>query len=169
MATHEPMSEFDERFSEPGSGPVPWHEVAEVLERSEVFWLSTVRADGRPHVTPIPTVWRRERLHFCTGTLEQKCANLRRDPRCILTTGTPALHGGVDVVVEGTAVRVVDRPELVELAALWKAKLDWDFVVGDDAFGDADGRTAHVFSLEPAKVLAFGKGPYTQTRFRFAP
>ncbi len=167
MLTPAPTAEFDDRFSEPGSSPVSWAEVAGILERAEVFWLSTVRADGRPHVTPIPAVWRRERLHFCTGTQEQKTANLRREPRCILTTGTPALHGGIDVVVEGSAVRVADRAELVELAALWKAKLDWDFEVGDDAFGDADGRTAHVFLLDPSKVLAFGKGPYTQTRFRF--
>jgi general stress protein 26 len=167
MAVDQPTPELHEGFSEPGSSAVSWAEVVDVLDRSEIFWLSTVRGDGRPHVTPIPTVWRSQRLHFCTGDQEQKTKNLGRDGRCILTTGTSALHGGLDVVVEGAAVRVADRPELVELAALWKAKLDWDFEVGDDVFGDADGRTAHVFALEPTKVLAFGKGPYTQTRFRF--
>lgn len=167
MPTTEPTAELNEGFSEPGSSAVAWRDVVDVLDRSEVFWLSSVRADGRPHVTPLPTVWRRQRLHFCTGDQEQKTKNLGRDPRCILTTGTSALHGGIDVVVEGSVARITDRPELVELAALWKAKLDWDFEVGEDTFGDADGRTAHVFALEPTKVLAFGKGPYTQTRFRF--
>ncbi|MCU1372074.1 MAG: pyridoxamine 5-phosphate oxidase-related FMN-binding protein [Ilumatobacteraceae bacterium] len=167
MPTTEPTPEHNEGFSEPGSSAVTWSAVVEVLDRSEVFWLSTVRADGRPHVTPIPAVWRDERLHFCTGDQEQKTRNLSRDPRCILTTGTSALRGGIDVVVEGSAVRITDRSELTELAALWKVELDWDFVVGDDTFGDADGRTALVFALEPTKVLAFGKGPYTQTRFRF--
>ena len=167
MTTTEPAPELHEGFSEPGSSAVPWDDVVEVLRDSEVFWLSTVRADGRPHVTPIPTVWRNDRLHFCTGDQEQKTKNLLRDPRCILTTGTSALHGGIDVVSEGAAVRVTDHAELEELAALWKTKLDWDFVVGEDTFGDADGRTALVFALEPTKVLAFGKGPYTQTRFRF--
>ncbi len=166
MTVNEPVPELNEGFSEPGATAVPWADVVDVLRDSEVFWLSTVRADGRPHVTPIPTVYRNDRLHFCTGTLEQKTKNLTRDPRCILTTGTSALHGGIDVVVEGSVVRTTDHDELVDLAALWKEKLDWDFVVGKDTFGDADGRTALVFALEPAKVLAFGKGPYTQTRFR---
>lgn len=167
MAAIDPIPELHQGFSEPGATAVSWSEVVGVLDRAEIFWLSTVRADGRPHVTPIPTVWCDQRLHFCTGTLEQKTKNLERDPRCILTTGTSALHGGIDVVVEGSAVRRTDTAELRDLAALWKTKLDWDFLVEGDAFGDADGRTAHVFALEPTKVLAFGKGPYTQTRFRF--
>jgi predicted pyridoxine 5'-phosphate oxidase superfamily flavin-nucleotide-binding protein len=168
MTTNEPIAELHEGFSEPGSSAAAWSDVVDILDRSELFWLSTVRSDGRPHVTPIPTVWRNERLHFCTGTQEQKTKNLNRDARCILTTGTSALRGGIDVVVEGTAVRITDTDELSALAALWKTKLDWDFVVGEDTFGDADGRTAQVFALEPAKVLAFAKGPYSQTRFRFA-
>ena len=169
MTAADPDAELNEAFSEPGATAVTWGDVRTVLEESEVFWLSTVRGDGRPHVTPIPTVWRNDRLHFCTGTLEEKTRNLERDPRCILTTGTSALHGGIDVVVEGAVERRTDETELRELAALWKAKLDWDFTVREGTFGDADGRTALVFALVPTKVLAFGKGPYTQTRFRFGP
>jgi general stress protein 26 len=163
----EPIVEFDGRFSEPGSGPVPWPDVEAVLTKSEMFWLSTVRRDGRPHVTPLPTVWLDGRLHFCCGDQEQKSANLRHNPSCVLTTGTNQLHSGLDVVVEGEAVRVTDRPRLERLAALWKSKLDWDFQVGEDAFRDADGRTGLVFEVRPAKVLSFGKHPYTQTRYRF--
>ena len=167
MATNDPTPELHEGFSEPGAPAVPWGDVIEILRDSEISWLSTVRSDGRPHVTPIPTVWRNDRLHFCTGTEEQKTKNLTRDPRCILTTGTSALHGGIDVVVEGTAARVTDRTDLLALAGLWKSKLDWDFVQTDEGFGDADGRTALVFQLELSKVLAFSKGPYSQTRYRF--
>ena len=165
--TTEPTPELHEGFSEPGATPVPWDEVVAVLRGAELSWLSTVRRDGRPHVTPIPAIWWHDRLHFCTGDQEQKSVNLSRDPRCILTTGTNVLRGGTDVVVEGRAVRVTDRAALEELAARWKAEIDWDFVVHEDTFGDADGRTALVFALEPTKVLAFRKGPYAQTRFRF--
>ncbi|WP_421119025.1 pyridoxamine 5'-phosphate oxidase family protein [Aquihabitans daechungensis] len=168
MTANQPEPELHEGFSEPGASAVPWADVVDVLRESEIFWLSTVRSDGRPHVTPIPTVWHQDRLHFCTGDQEQKSKNLLRDPRCVLTTGSSALHGGIDVVTEGTAVRRTGHAELAELAALWKTKLDWDFTVSEEAFGDADGRTALVFALEPAKVLAFNKGPYSQTRFRFA-
>ena len=56
---------------------------------------------------------------------------------------------------------------LHRLAALWKSKLDWDFQVTSDGFHDPAGRTGLVFGLTPAKVLAFGKSPYTQTRYLF--
>ena len=74
----EPVTEFNEQFSEPGAGPVPWADVASILDKSEMFWLSTVRGDGRPHVTPLPTVWLDGALHFCAGSQEQKTATCGR-------------------------------------------------------------------------------------------
>ena len=169
MSEREPTAELAEGFSSPGATARPWTEVVDVLTRSEMFWLSTVRRDGRPHVTPLPAIWLDGKLHFCTGSEEQKSKNLESDARCILTTGTNALHSGLDVVVEGTAARVTDNAQLQRLAALWKSKLDWDFEVGDGEFRDPDGRHGLVFGVAPAKVLAFGKGePYSQTRYRFA-
>jgi general stress protein 26 len=163
----EPTVELNEGFSQPGASAPPWADVVDVLSASEMFWLSTVRRDGRPHVTPLPAIWLDGTLYFCTGSEEQKTRNLESEPRCVLTTGTNDLRSGLDVVVEGTAVRVTDQAQLRRLAALWKSKLDWDFAVGEDAFRDADGRTGLVFGVAPAKVLAFGKGVYSQTRYRF--
>jgi general stress protein 26 len=163
----EPIVELHEGFSQPDATATPWSDVMDVLSRSEMFWLSTVRRDGRPHVTPLPAIWVDGTLHFCTGSEEQKTRNLESEPRCVLTTGTNELRSGLDVVVEGTAVRVTDQDALRRLAALWKSKLDWDFAVGEDAFRDADGRTGLVFGVTPAKVLAFSKGVYSQTRYRF--
>jgi general stress protein 26 len=162
-----PTVEFNGDFSEPGATAVPWADVERVLTTSEMFFLSTVRADGRPHVTPLPAIWDRGVLHICTGDQEQKAKNLARRPACVLSTGTSALHGGLDVVVEGVAVRVTEPDRLRELAALWKSRLDWDFEVGEDAFRDPAGRNGLVYGIRPAKVLSFGKGPYTQTRYRF--
>jgi general stress protein 26 len=164
----EPVVEFNSGFSEPGAAAVPWAEVDDVLTKSEMFWLSTVRSDGRPHVTPLPAIWLDKVLHFCCGDLEQKAANLRSNPHCVLTTGTNQLHSGLDVIVEGVAERVTGRAKLVELAALWKSKLDWDFGVGEDAFKDPGGRNGLVYGVAPVKVLSFGKGPYSQTRYRFS-
>jgi general stress protein 26 len=163
-----PTVELHEGFSEPGATAVPWADVERVLAASEMFFLSTVRADGRPHVTPLPAIWDAGALHICTGDQEQKAKNLARQPACILATGTRALHGGLDVVVEGTAVRVTELARLGELVALWKSRLDWDFEVGADAFRDPAGRNGLVYAIRPEKVLAFGKGPYTQTRYRFS-
>jgi len=163
-----PTVELNQGFSEPGATAVPWSEVERVLSTSEMFFLSTVRGDGRPHVTPLPAIWDAGALHICTGDQEQKAKNLASRPACVLSTGTNQLHGGLDVVVEGVAVRVTGPARLRALAALWKSRLDWDFEVGDDGFGDADGRTGLVYRISPAKVLSFGKGPYSQTRYVFS-
>jgi general stress protein 26 len=167
MPEIEPTVELHEGFSEPGATARPWAEVVDVLSKSEMFWLSTVRRDGRPHVTPLPAIWLDGALHFCAGAGEQKAKNLESNARCILTTGTNKLRSGLDVVVEGAAVRVTDEAQLQRLAAMWKSKLDWRFEVADRAFRDPDGRLALVFGVTPTKVLSFGKEPYSQTRYRF--
>jgi general stress protein 26 len=143
--------------------------VVGVLSESEMFWLSTVRRDGEPHVTPLPAMWLDGILYFCTGAGEQKAKNLGAHPRCILTTGTNQFRSGLDVVVEGDATIVSDEAILRRLVPMWKSKLDWDWDVADGAFRDPDaGHSALVFGVEPQKVLAFGKGsPYSQTRYRF--
>jgi general stress protein 26 len=167
MPQTEPAAELNAGFSEPGAAARPWAEVAEVLADTQMFWLSTVRRDGRPHVTPLPAVWLDGILHFCAGAHEQKAENLRSDPRCVLTAGANQFRSGLDVVVEGTAARITSPARLHQLAALWKSKLDWDFEVTDGGFLDPAGRTGLVFGVKPAKVLAFGKSPYSQTRYRF--
>jgi general stress protein 26 len=169
MPDIEPTAELNEQFSSPGAKAPRWAEVVDVLSSSEMFWLSTVRRDGRPHVTPLPAVWLDGTLHFCTGAAEQKAKNLEDNPRCILTTGTNQFRSGLDVVVEGTATRVTDTAQLERLAAIWKSKLDWDFHVADGAFRDPDGPgVALVFGVTATKVLSFGKGePYSQARYRF--
>jgi general stress protein 26 len=168
MTETEPSAQLNEGFSRPGATAPPWSEVAAVLAASEMFWLSTVRRDGRPHVTPLPAVWADGRVWFCVGSREQKARNLQSSPGCILAAGANQFRSGLDVVVEGTAVRVTGNEQLRRLAAMWKSRLDWDFEVTDGGFRDPAGRLGLVFGVAPAKVLAFGKNPYTQTRYRFA-
>jgi general stress protein 26 len=180
MSTAEPTVELDGRFSSPGATPRPWSEVVDALEQAEIFWLSTVRRDGRPHVTPLPAMWLDGSLHFCTGPGEQKAKNIQTNPQCVLTTGTDRYRSGLDVVVEGSAVRVTDEALLQRLAAMWESKLNWPFEVADGAFRDrtseaagaesGPGGTGYMFVVAPVKVLAFGKGePFSQTRYRFPP
>lgn len=158
-----------ERFSEPGVTPTPWSQVEAVLENAELFWLSTVRADGRPHVAPLPAVWREGRLHFCTGADEQKAVNVKHNPRVALTTGNDRWKEGIDVVVEGSAARIHDESRLQTLADLWRSKYagDWDYQVGNGVFIHDDGGEAIVFEVAPVKVLSFAKGRFAQTRYRF--
>jgi nitroimidazol reductase NimA-like FMN-containing flavoprotein (pyridoxamine 5'-phosphate oxidase superfamily) len=168
MDAPQPVAELDARYSEPDAEPTPWRAVTDVLEEAELFWISTVRTDSRPHVAPLPAVWRDGGLHFCTGAEEQKARNLARDPRCALTTGSNRWKQGLDVVVEGAAERITDEPRLRELAQAWETKYqgDWHFEVANGAFRH-EGGEALVFVVRPSKVLAFAKGAFAQTRFRF--
>jgi general stress protein 26 len=162
----DPVAELHTEFSDPKAVAPQWKKVEAILAESEMFWLSTVRRDGRPHVTPLPAIWFDSALHFCTGAAEQKARNLAVNPSCVLTTGTNQFRSGLDVVVEGTAARLTDTPRLQQLAAMWRTKLEWPFEVAGGAFRDGDG-VALVFAVKPTKILAFGKGePYSQTRFR---
>jgi hypothetical protein len=164
----DPTAAIDRRFSDPDAGPTPWSDVARVLEHAELYWLTTVRADGRPHVTPLIGVAKDGAVHFCTGLREQKARNLEHHSQVALTTGNNTWAKGLDVVVEGTAVRVVDRDALRLLADAYEAKYGsvWHFDVGDGVFGTGEDAAA-VFRIEPAKVLAFAKEPHAQTTYRF--
>ncbi|MGV9315971.1 pyridoxamine 5'-phosphate oxidase family protein [Streptomyces sp. NPDC003691] len=163
-----PAGEIATGFSDPAARALDWATADRLLDEAEIFWLSTVRPDGRPHVTPLITVRHEGRLHFCTGAGERKAGNLRENPEVVLTTGTNSLAKGCDLVVEGTAGRVTDGAVLRTLADAYVAKYgaDWTFEVGDGVL-DGEGGPALVFRVEPRTVFAFAKDPYAQTRFRF--
>ena len=76
MIMKEPVSRLDERFSDPTARAVPWATTRAALESAQMSWITTVRSDGRPHVTPLVAVWLDEALHFSTGPGEQKVLNL---------------------------------------------------------------------------------------------
>ncbi len=113
-----PVTELDARFSSKWATPTGWAEGRRHIDEAEVFWISTVRPDGRPHVTPLLAVRQDDTMYFCTGPEERKAKNLRRNPHCILTTG----QNGLDVVVEGHAVEVADGAELVLSANAYESK-----------------------------------------------
>lgn len=166
----EVTTELDQRFSNPDAVATAWAQTRQALQDAQLFWISTVRADGRPHVTPLVAVWLDGAIHFGTGAGEQKAVNLRGNPHVILTTGCNRWDGGLDVVVEGDAVRQTDQDTLERLAAAWAAKWDgqtWRFEARDGCFHHPQGGEALVFSVTPAKVLAFAKGDFGATRHRF--
>lgn len=85
LRLNEPTTTLDDRFSDPGALPTSWDDTVRTLKAAELFWITTVRPDGRPHVSPLVAVWLDGGLHFATGAAEQKAVNLRTN--LILTTG----------------------------------------------------------------------------------
>ena len=165
--TREPVTELDARYSS-ASAPTPWAEGRALLAAAEVYWLTTVRPDGRPHVTPLIGVWVRDAAHFCTGPGERKARNLAHNPHCVLTTGRNDLGAGLDVVVEADAVRLRGHGDLTEVAEAYVAKYgeEWRFEVRDEAFWTPESGPALVFRVEPVTAFGFAKGDYGQTRWR---
>jgi general stress protein 26 len=164
----DPSTDLDARYGDPEAMATDWAEAVSRLTDAELFWLTTVRPGGRPHVTPLLGVWSDGRLYFCTGADERKTKNLAGNPEVVMTTGTNTLRGGCDLVVEGTAVRVEDEVRLTALAGVWEAKYgsEWHFDVRDGAFVGGQG-AAPVFEVTPRTAFGFGKGPYSQTRWQF--
>lgn len=164
-------------FSEPNATPTSWTAGLEQLSTADTFWLSTVRPDGRPHVTPLIAVWHADALWFVTGPDERKAANLAANPMCALTmcaltTGRSDLaEGALDVVLEGQAEQVNDEAELELVATAFADKYPagpWNFVVRDGAFSDpdVDGRVI-VFRLRLVRGMGFRKGDhFSQTTWR---
>jgi nitroimidazol reductase NimA-like FMN-containing flavoprotein (pyridoxamine 5'-phosphate oxidase superfamily) len=171
------IGQIDPRYGDASATPPPWADIERLLTDAQLYWIITVRVDGRPHAVPLVGVWRDGAFVFCTGPEEQKQRNLDANAHVAVTTGSTGAHGwdsGTDVVVEGTAVRVTDADELQRLADAWFAKYgdDWTYEVRNDEFvelsrsgGSTDGG-ARVYRVRPAKVLAFG-GAHGQTAYRF--
>src|SRR4051794_29095290 len=168
---------IDPRYGDASATAPPWADIERLLADAQLYWIITVRGDGRPHAVPLVGVWQDGAFAFCTGAEEQKQRNLDANPHVAVTTGSTGAHGwdsGKDVVVEGTAVRVTDPGTLQALADAWAAKYgdDWRFTVRGEELvelsssGGATERGALVYRVAPAKVLAFGGG-HGQTRYRF--
>src|ERR1700674_770174 len=101
MTEPDPVTELS-AFNSPGAVPTAGEQGRNKLADAELYWVSTVRPDGRPHVTPLLGVWLAGAMYFCTGPDERKARNLTENPHCVLTTGHSTLEG-LDLVIEGRA------------------------------------------------------------------
>ena len=169
----DPTPELDPRFSSPGAHARPWSDARTRLLEAEIYWLSTVRTDGRPHTTPVAAVWFDDALVFGTGPTEQKAKNLAANTRVTATTGINRLRTGFDVVIEGEAVRLTDPTVLRPIADAFDAKYSgmFHYEVSDDG-AVTDRGSGEVLLVQVVLVKAFGFGrdddAFSQTRWRFA-
>jgi hypothetical protein len=105
-----------------GSPALPWSRPRDLLAAGppqpdvpggEFFIvLGTSRPDGRPHAAPIGALWHEGDLYFTSGPGTRKARNLEANPACTISVRLQ----GIDLVLEGEATRVVDRPTLERVA-----------------------------------------------------
>jgi nitroimidazol reductase NimA-like FMN-containing flavoprotein (pyridoxamine 5'-phosphate oxidase superfamily) len=169
MIAKAPAAELDSRFSSPGAVALPWTAAVPQLQNAGIFWLSTVRPDGRPHVAPLIGVWQDGGFYFCTGAGEQKAKNIAGNARVVITTGANTFAEGLDVVLEGEAIVVSDNGRLQRLAEAFVAKYGeyWRLPGRDGVF---------TYEVNAARGFGFGRGSaegppprggFSQTRWRF--
>ena len=173
MVEVNPVTELGASFSDANAVRTEWARGRRDLQDAEVYWLTTVRPDGRPHVTPLLGVWFDGALYFTTGSGERKAKNLAENVHCVLTTGRNGLDG-LDIVVEGDAANVSNPEERANVADTYEAKYGSHFTAPDGTWFGLGDAIRHgdilVYRVAPATVFGFGKGtPYSQTRWSFSP
>ncbi len=133
------------------------------------FFLGTSRPDGRPHAAGIGALWLDGGLYFTSGPGTRKARNLVANPACTISVRLE----DVDLVFEGEATRVVDRPTLVQVAGLyreggWPAEVDGDALTAPFSAPSAGPPPWHLyrFTFDTAFGVATAE-PYGATRWRF--
>jgi len=134
-------------------------------------WLSTINADGSPHVNGVGALWADGCFWFETGQGSRKGRNLARDPRCVMSLATEEF----DLVVEGEASLVTDPATVADMAARWAAG-GWPARVDDTGVAltaefsapSAGPPPWHVYRLTPKTATALSTvEPGGATRWRF--
>jgi len=134
-------------------------------------WLSTIDADGRPHLNGIGALWLDGSFWFETGERSRKGRNLARDPRCTLGLAVDEF----DLVVEGTAEKIEDPTTVAAMAEAWAAE-GWPARVDDSGTAitaefsapSAGPPPRHVYRLGVERATALGTvEPGGATRWTF--
>jgi hypothetical protein len=105
--------------------------------------------------------------YFNSGPGTSKSRNIGRDPRCVISVATHPF----DLVVEGTAERVVDAATLQAVAEAfaaqgWPASVAGDGLTAPFSAPAAGPPPWYVYRVVPSRVFALGTAkPYGATRF----
>jgi hypothetical protein len=137
-----------------------WAEARNRMEKPEkyrTYWLSTVRADGRPHVMPVLGLWLDGAFYFVTGESTRKGRNLLHQPDCVLTFGSQTLPA-LDLIIEGRATGVSDEATLKRVVDAYSSQMGWPLELRDSSVFGPNAPTAGpppyaVFELTPAVVF----------------
>jgi hypothetical protein len=172
MTDREPVSTTNlDRY---GNGPLPWSRARDGLVANPAspdipFFLGTVRADGRPHAAGIGALWHDDELYFTSGPGTQKSHNLAANAACTMAAHLP----GIDLVFEGEAIRVTDRPTLEAVVARyreggWPAEVEGDAFTAPFSAPSAGPPPWYLYRLDFHTVFGVASAePNGATRWRF--
>ncbi len=134
-----------------------------MLRTASVVWLSSVAADGTPHLVPIWFSWDGETVLIASKPQAKKVANVRANASVMLAVGEPDEDFDVGLV-EGEA-ELIDAPSAAILPASHLAK----YAIQMAAIGLTPGQFLATYSLviriRPTRFLPWhGRtAPLTET------
>jgi len=141
-------------------GTLPWSWAEQRLREAPIYWVATVRPDGRPHVTPIWGVWVDEAFWMEGGQRTRRFKNLAVNPGAVVTIE----QGDDAVILEGRADLVTDLDEpLIErlLAAYGK------YIASHGYQAERENWAAGIWRVRPDKVMGWSSFPADTTRWTF--
>ena len=83
------------------------------LHRSKVLWLSSVGADGRPHIAPAWFVWDGEHIVLFSKPRARKIRNLRRRPHAMVALGSAGPHFDVELIEADAELPTASAAEMM--------------------------------------------------------
>lgn len=141
---------------------IPWADVEQVLESSEMYWITSLD-NGEPHTVPVIGIWWEGALYSCNPHSERKYTNLTTNPTCQALTGCSRLNEGLDVAVHG---RAEEMPELADRKRFGRQMAEkypepWRF--------EGTEENMWVYRIVPTHVRAFHRfNPISSARWDFA-
>jgi hypothetical protein len=133
------------------------------------FFLGTVGPDGRPHAAGVGALWHDGDMYIVSGPETRKSRNLAANPACTIS----AHLDGIDLVLEGEATRVTDRPTLEALVAAyresgWPAEVEGDAFTAPYSAPSAGPPPWYLYRVTSHTAFAVATvEPYGATRWRF--
>jgi pyridoxamine 5'-phosphate oxidase-like protein len=159
-----------------GSDPIPWARALQQLTaptlaagHGPTYWLATVRPGEFPHVAAVGALWIDGKFYFTSGAGTRKSRNLAENPNCVMSVSLADL----DLVVEGTAMRVTDEPSLRRAATLyaargWPARVSADAITAEYSAPSAGPAPWDLYVVTPSTAFGVATAePYGASRWRF--
>ena len=148
---------LDQATSAPGAR-LSWRQARESLEAARLYWVVTVRPDGRPHAMPVEGIWLDGAFYFGAGPGTRRARNLGANPAVVVHSESTERA----VIIEGFAERVTEVETLERLSDLNETKYGFRPTLEEQ-------REAN-YLLRPRVAFGFIEGDFVEsaTRWRFS-
>jgi hypothetical protein len=157
-----------------GGDALPWSRARDALVEHPsspnlTYFLGTATPDGKPHAAGVGALWHDDALWVVSGPGTRKSRELAANPACTVSASLP----GIDLVLEGEAVRLTDPATLERVAARyreggWPAEVEGDTFTAPFTAPSGGPPPWNVYRIDHHTVYGVATAePYGATRWTF--